>query len=871
MAGDRGLRQDERAAVKQQRACPPVAAWRARGAATVALALAATIAGCRRPTEEGPGTIRLVEKFDAKRVEGSPAGSAKDALRRTEWKFDGGPAGKAPNTMTAGAGTKTAAQVPMGAQPGAPVDRPAGAPGAAPAAFAATRGFEAGPGVTGLAVRDGLLVGRTTTAEPILHVERTSGLENADQLYAVVVRMRVSKGTNLNIVTRPSPTVDLKAEGALARVGALPATITTPLIAGPEMQTYTLTPPAPVTGVRIRHLVIRPTDAADADFAIESLRLVFRREHLAEVPSGVSWQGLRDIFRETLVTRSPETARFDVTLPSRPVLDLALGTPEDGPVTFRVAVLRDGKDAAVLTQTVTTAYRWESRVVDLADFAGQDVSLSLSAGAEKPGTIAFWGAPVVRQRAADTPGGPPRTVILIQGDTLRKDHLELYGYGRATGPTLKRMAEEGAFFDNAITQTSWTKAATPSVHTSLYPSTHGVHQIPDRLPSSATTLAEVYRDAGYATVSFASVAFTGAFTNLHQGFEVLHEGESTAGRAGPRGSKTAREYTDRLVEWLETHRDVPSFIYLHFFDPHPPYEPNKPYDTLWADPKGRDEYLREQEVLKKFVADAFMAQRGMATRDELVKAGLDPAWFLQYSKDWYDGSIRGMDDEIARLLERLRGLGLEQRSVIAFYADHGEEFHEHGRMWHGQSVYGELLRVPLILWAPGRIPKGNRIAEPVELIDVMPTLLDLSGLRIPKEAQGQSLRPLFAGPPDKSGAAAVGGWAKRPVIAERQPIGREEYPNNGEMYAIMDGGWKLIQNVKRPPDKPEFELFDFYKDPLDQKDMAAQHPDVVARLARDLDGFRKMAVGARLKPDSESTKGMTKEQLEQLRSLGYVK
>jgi hypothetical protein len=507
----------------------------------------------------GPATIRLVEKFDAKRVEGSPAGSAKDALRRTEWKFDGGPAGKAPNTVTAGAGTKTAAQVPMGAQPGAPVDRPAGAPGAAPAAFAATRGFEAGPGVTGLAVRDGLLVGRTTTAEPILHVERTSGLENADQLYAVVVRMRVSKGTNLNIVTRPSPTVDLKAEGALARVGFLPATITTPLIAGPEMQTYTLTPPAPVTGARIRHLVIRPTDAADADFAIESLRLVFRREHLAEVPSGVSWQGLRDIFRETLVTRSPETARFDVTLPSRPVLDLALGTPEDGPVTFRVVVRRDGKDAAVLTQTVTTAYRWESRVVDLAEFAGQDVSLSLSAGAEKPGTIAFWGAPVVRQRASDAAGGPPRTVILIQGDTLRKDHLELYGYERATGPTLKRMAEEGAFFDNAITQTSWTKAATPSVHTSLYPSTHGVHQIPDRLPSSATTLAEVYRDAGYATVSFASVAFTGAFTNLHQGFEVLHEAESTAGRAGPRGSKTAREYTDRLVEWLETHRDVPSF------------------------------------------------------------------------------------------------------------------------------------------------------------------------------------------------------------------------------------------------------------------------------------------------------------------------
>jgi arylsulfatase A-like enzyme len=811
-----------------------------RAIVAVVVAVASSVPGCKRPPEAGPGTIRLVEKFDAKRVEGSPAAGTKGAVRRTEWKFDA-------------------------AAPLAPASKPADA---APAPFAATRGFEAGPGVSGLAVRDGLLVGRSTTAEPILHVERTSGLDNADQLQAVIVRMRVSKGANLLVVTRPSPTVDLKAEATLPRL--LPGAITTPVIAGNEMQTYTLTPPAPVTGARIRHLVIRPTDTPGADFAIESMRLVFRREHLAEVPSGVSWQGLRDIFRETLVTRAPETARFDVTMPSRPVLDLALGTPEDGPVTFRVAVRRGGKDAAVLTQTVTTSYRWEPRVVDLAEFAGQDVSLSLSASAEKPGTIAFWGAPVVRQRAADAAGGPPRTVILIQGDTLRKDHLELYGYGRATGPALKRLAEEGAYFDNAITQTSWTKAATPSVHTSLYPSTHGVHQIPDRLPSSATTLAEVYRDAGYATVSFASVAFTGAFTNLHQGFEVLHEGESTAGRAGPRGSKTAREYTDRLVEWLDTHRDIPSFVYLHFFDPHPPYEPNRPYDTLWADPKGRDEYLREQEVLKKFVSDGFLAQRGMATRDELVKAGLDPAWFLQYSKDWYDGSIRGMDDEIARLVERLRGLGLEQRSVIAFYADHGEEFHEHGRMWHGQSIYGEAIRVPLILWAPGYIPKTARIEEPVELIDVMPTLLDLSGLRVPAAAQGQSLRPLFGGGTAGAVVAAKDAWKRRPVIAEKQPIGRERFPNSSESYAIMDGGWKLIQNVVRPAEKPEFELFDFYKDPLDQKNVAAEHPDVVGRLARALDGFRNMARGARLKPDTETTKGMTKEQLEQLRSLGYV-
>jgi arylsulfatase A-like enzyme len=699
-------------------------------------------------------------------------------------------------------------------------------------------------------------------------VERTSGLDNADQLQAVEIRMRVSAGTNLRVLTRSSPTVDLKVEANLP--STFPGALTTPVIAGPEMQTYTMALTAPVTGSRIRHLVIRPTDAPNADFAIESVRLVFRREHLAAVPSGVSWQGLHDVFRETLVTRSPETARFEVTLPARPVLYVALGTPEEGPVTFSVSVRRGGKAIAVMTRTLTTAYRWEPRVVDLAAFAGASVTLSLSATAEKPGTIAFWGAPAVRSRVAREAGGPPQTVILIQGDTLRKDHLDAYGYERPTAPKLRRLAEEGALFQNAVAQTSWTKAATPSILTSLYPSSHGVQHIPDRLPASASTIAEVYRGAGYATVSFASVVFTGAYTNLHQGFEELHEAESTAGRAGPKGAKTAREYTDRLVQWLEDHRDFPAFVYLHFFDPHSPYEPNQPYDRLWADPKGRAEYLRQQEVLKKFVADPFLAQRGMATPGELVKAGLDPAAYIRYSKDWYDGSIRGMDAEIARVVERLRELGLDGRSLVAFYADHGEEFHEHGHMFHGNGVYGEMIRVPLILWGPGRIPKGARIEEPVQLIDVMPTLLDLSGLRVPPEAQGQSLRPLLAGGPGQDAVAVGGGWKKRPVVAEKQPSSREG-PDQDESYAIMDGGWKLIRNVVRPADKPEYELFDFYKDPLDQKNVAAEHPEVVERLGKALDGFRQMARAAKLKPDSESTKGLSKEQLEQLRSLGYVK
>lgn len=800
-----------------------------------AIAIAAAFpSACSRTSSgpDGPQAIRLVDGFDAKQVEGS-AGKPAALPPRTEWRFDGAPPRPAPP--------------PPGAKP-------------SPPPFAETRGWEAGPGVSGLAIRNGLLVGRTTTDFPVIRIERTSGLDNPDQLQALEIRMRISGGANVSAVTRPGPS-DIKGEPAIA--GRVPWPITAPAVAGDQMQTYTITPAAPVSGGRIRYVLIRPTDAPGADFAIESVRLVFRREQLAGIGSGVSWQGLRDIFRETLVTRSPETVRFQVTLPSRPLLDLAVGTPQDDPVTFRIGIRQGDKDTPVMAATVTTPHRWERREIDLTPFAGQAISLSLSTTAEKPGTLAFWGAPVVRQRLArGTAAGPLQGVILVQLDTLRKDHLDVYGYERPTAPVLRALAGEGAIFQNAITQTSWTKAETPSILTSLYPTTHGVHQIPDRLPASATTIAEAYRQAGYATLSYSSVVFTGQFTNLHQGFEELHEGESTAGRAGPRGAKTAREFVDRLVDWLGDHRDVPFFVYLHFFDPHPPYEPNRPYDTLWADPKGREQYLKDQEALKKTVTDAFMALRGMATREEMTKAGVDPDAYLRYSKDWYDGSIRGMDTEIGRLVERLRDLGIADRSLIAFYADHGEEFHEHGRMWHGQSVYGELLRVPLILWAPGHVAGGVKIDEPVELVDVMPTLLDLSAIAAPAGMQGQSMRPLL-----EKGA----GWKRRPPIAERQPMGGTDFPGAAESYAIMDGNWKLIHNVVRPPGQPEFELFDFYQDPLDQKNVALEHPDVVERLAKSLDAWHQMAKAAKLKPDSELTKGMTKEQLDQLRSLGYVK
>jgi arylsulfatase len=565
---------------------------------------------------------------------------------------------------------------------------------------------------------------------------------------------------------------------------------------------------------------------------------------------------------------------FAVKVPQRAWLDLALGIVDDQPATFRVAVSTGGAntDRVLFEHTVTMPYRWERRPVDLSEFAGRDVQLSLTLVADEPGIPGLWGTPIVRTRRAAN-GEAPRGVIVIQADTLRPDHLGLYGHKRDTAPFLKQLASEGAMFKNAYAQAGWTKVSSPSILTGLYPSTHGVTSYNDRLPAAATTIAEVYREAGYATLSLSSVMFTGQFTNLHQGFEELHEASSLQDAGGPFTSKTAREYVDRAAEWIEHHKDEPFFVYLHVFDPHSPYEPRRPYDALWADQAKRDEHIKQREALRKVIADPFMAPRGMATREEMVKAGIDPAAYIAHDRDWYDASIRGLDAEIARLFERLRAAGLDDKTAVVFLSDHGEEFQEHGRMWHGQSTYAEMVRVPLVVRWPGKVTAQTVVEQPVQLIDVMPTLLDFSRLSHPEGIQGQSLTPLIQASPagSRGTVAAANGWRQRPVIAEKQPLDPKEFPNAAESYAIIDDKWKLIHNKVRPPDVAEFELFDVVTDPFDQVNIADKHPDEVKRLAKALEGWRGMVTAARLKPDTEAIGNMTPEQLQRLRSLGYIK
>ena len=781
---------------------------------------------------EPPPVVRLVDEFDPDSVQGAPTSKAPEP--RALWNFS---------------------------EPGEE-----GSP---------LLGWKAGVGVSGLKVVDGKLTGRTTSETPIIYAMSPDTVDGSDLFHSLEVKARTSTAAEIRAHLSNSAEPDFKNLAAAENFNWLMEG----RLEGDWVQSVTLTQARVSSLGAVKMILLRPASAAGVTFEIESIRLISQREHRASIPSGVGWQGLGEIFRETIVSRSPESFVVDFDIPADARLDLHLGTVEESAVTFRIDDVTGDGETPILERTITTPQRWEWATVDLSRLAGRK-SLRFSLDVEEERLIGFWGSAAIRGGASASPpevaAGPggseaPRGVILIMIDTLRRDHLSVYGYERETAPNLARMAADGALFLDNITQAVWTKVSTPSIMTSLYPQSHRVQRVPDRLPAAAVTMAEVYREAGYATAGFCSNAFTGRFTNLHQGFEEMHESGSLS---GTNGTKTARPVVDRAIGWLERRPNTPYFLFLHLYDPHSRFEPRAPYNTMWSEASGKEAHEEQRKAAlagaKKKGEDRPFNE--LPFPEDFEEAGLDAKAWIEYEKGWYDGSIRGMDTEIGRLTERLRTLGLERNTLISIVADHGEELHEHRKMGHGHTAYGELTNVPLILYRPGTIPAGVRVEETTRSIDLMPTLLASSGLAIPENAQGQSLLPLVTAFQEANGegakeAAAALGWESRPAVTEEH--GRDtEDDKDDESFAVVFEGWKLIHNVKTM-DKPEFELFDHRADPLDATNVAEQHPGRIKELRAKLAAWREMVTEAKL-PDDESTEGMSSEEINRLRSLGYI-
>jgi arylsulfatase A-like enzyme len=260
----------------------------------------------------------------------------------------------------------------------------------------------------------------------------------------------------------------------------------------------------------------------------------------------------------------------------------------------------------------------------------------------------------------------------------------------------------------------------------------------------------------------------------------------------------------------------------------------------------------------------------MPSKAEYQKTGNDPAELLKIYIDWYDGSIRGADAEIGRLFETLQKMGLDKDTLTVMTSDHGEEFFEHGRLFHGQSVYGELNQVPLIFhWPNGpEIRKGVMIDQQVENIDIMPTILALAGVQGPSNMQGRSLVPLLNG-------SGLANWQERPafthaMVGELDGEAGSAHKNEKPHFGVIEHGWKMVR--KEVDAQAQEELYEHPADSLNLTNLikSEKSPSHIPTLAQTLEGWKTHARAAQLPGDDSMTAPLSSEELRRLRALGYI-
>ncbi len=425
-------------------------------------------------------------------------------------------------------------------------------------------------------------------------------------------------------------------------------------------------------------------------------------------------------------------------------------------------------------------------------------------------------------------------VVLVVVDSLRADHLSAYGHERPT-PGIDALAAGGTLFERAYATAPWTMPSVATMLTGLHPTTHGVTNTDAVLAADVDTLAELFRAAGYRTAAVVSHHLIGRRFRFDQGFDAFDQ-EAAHGHKFI-SSELVTEKAERILRETALSSDGrPLFLFAHYFDPHYDYRDHP--EIAYARRKvGRLDGSHGIGQLRRMLADLTPAELG-------------------FLRDRYDEEILHTDRALARLFAALAELGLEEDTLVAFTADHGEEFRDHGWLGHERSLYQELLHVPLALRGPG-VPAGARIAAGVSLVDLAPTLLDLAGVTVPGVMQGSSLAPLLAGEPRAAEFRAFG---------EIDYLGVEEGKPGLETCrkkAIVGERYKLVRDDLTGA----LELFDLELDPLERLDLSAADPERTAALAAELE--RHLLLLSRGARRAERTT-FTQAELETLRELGYV-
>jgi arylsulfatase A-like enzyme len=409
-------------------------------------------------------------------------------------------------------------------------------------------------------------------------------------------------------------------------------------------------------------------------------------------------------------------------------------------------------------------------------------------------------------------------LVFVLIDTLRADRLSSYGYARETSPNIDRLAASGIRFAQQMSQSSWTKCSMASLWTGLYPVRTGVTRSPQALPEDARMPAEILRDAGYRTFAIWRNGWVGPAFGFSQGFEAYVSPRASPIPATVRREKptvgvvgTDQDLVRSAVEFLRSHGGERFFLYLHLMDVH--------------------QYVYDEET----------------------------ALFGTSYSDLYDNSIRWVDRVLGRLVREIDARGLRARTLLVVAADHGEAFGEHGREGHARDVYGEVTTTPFVLSLPFRLEPGIVVEAPTENVDIWPTLLDLLGLPPLEGADGRSRRPEILAaargeaPPERDGAR---------FAHIDQAWGRTREPPR-PMVAVAEGRYRLVYRAAAGSG----ELYDRGEDPREQRDIAGEEPEVLARLTGLADAYLERPPAPWEKaPEVE----LDPTELEQLRALGYA-
>jgi arylsulfatase A-like enzyme len=413
--------------------------------------------------------------------------------------------------------------------------------------------------------------------------------------------------------------------------------------------------------------------------------------------------------------------------------------------------------------------------------------------------------------AAEDPGADWRclgcNVLFISLDTLRADHLGSYGYERPTSPNIDRLAARALLFKDVLAQAPTTAPSHLSMFSSRYVSQHQ--------NQGGAVIAEILSKAGYRTAAFVDGAQMRRRYGPSGGFGLYR---STRARRGGRGLEAINP---RAVAWLERNQQQKFFLFVHSYDVHCPYSPPEPYASMFT-----DGYVPDFEVEGKCGGKHF-------NKLKLSRADLD------YIAARYDGGIRHADTKLQELLEALGRLGLTDDTIVVLTSDHGESLGERGRVGHNE-VYHVQLDVPLIIALPSG--RARVVDDPVQSLDILPTLLSILGLEAPEGLSGIDLGAQLEGRRDPNRL-------------------RMAQTSRGTMATIHEGKrWALVVDHGQVD-----ALYDLQSDPNQENDVKQKHPQVTARLFR---GFLSFEIpDAELRERPARIDPQTRRELE---ALGYA-